>query len=654
MRPSELHINVDRKLNGAGNIDCRKWEDVYLMYISNQCPADSISIKGTLFLTDHGSKVSIHWVPHHDQDSSLSQEDRKGYEIDIKDMDFLVIRKAPCFPCRGVYLSLKSQKPYGPFEFRKGGSSSFLRSLSTLADVRRCHDDENRYIVRPRPQYNFTSNYHLPDPSARVEAEGLIGSPFSGQLGASLRNIGIHVNSIVSTILSPNLIDENIAPNNGSSEEYFAKCIAEDLQKIEAARLRTTDDEGGFAVVERRPNPIFLPPMPTVQRSLPLNMTQWKKSLDPEGRVNRPENLREIIFNGGIENDLKPIVWKYLLGYYQWTYTAEENERLKVEKSREYHILKTFWKSMSSDREARFALFRDRKCFIDKDVPRTDRKTDFYSDDSHGNLTRLSDILITYTIYNMDFGYFQGMNDLLALILYVIKDEEDSFWCFVGLMNRLESNFNGELNAVREQFNQLFSLIEIVDPTFSEYLESKSAKEMPFCFRWLLIHFKREFSYKDTMTLWEAFWTDYRTKNFHIFFAAAILLTQRDNIMNRKYDANSILKHVNELSMKIPLEDSIIRATALLGQLEQVSDSLPHSVQDIIHGQSLATSRHVNVYKEENTSCTEHSSSIYDYSPTLLNEQLEVLMDNEMFDPNKDITNQSILMIPSNSSRQFF
>ncbi|CAH8640700.1 unnamed protein product [Schistosoma mattheei] len=650
-------------MNGAGNIDCRKWEDVYLMYISNQCPADSISIKGTLFLTDHGSKVSIHWVPHHDQDSSLSQEDRKGYEIDIKDMDFLVIRKAPCFPCRGVYLSLKSQKPYGPFEFRKGGSSSFLRSLSTLADVRRCHDDENRYIVRPRPQYNFTSNYHLPDPfvqnkrhfsSARVEAEGLIGSPFSGQLGASLRNIGIHVNSIVSTILSPNLIDENIAPNNGSSEEYFAKCIAEDLQKIEAARLRTTDDEGGFAVVERRPNPIFLPPMPTVQRSLPLNMTQWKKSLDPEGRVNRPENLREIIFNGGIENDLKPIVWKYLLGYYQWTYTAEENERLKVEKSREYHILKTFWKSMSSDREARFALFRDRKCFIDKDVPRTDRKTDFYSDDSHGNLTRLSDILITYTIYNMDFGYFQGMNDLLALILYVIKDEEDSFWCFVGLMNRLESNFNGELNAVREQFNQLFSLIEIVDPTFSEYLESKSAKEMPFCFRWLLIHFKREFSYKDTMTLWEAFWTDYRTKNFHIFFAAAILLTQRDNIMNRKYDANSILKHVNELSMKIPLEDSIIRATALLGQLEQVSDSLPHSVQDIIHGQSLATSRHVNVYKEENTSCTEHSSSIYDYSPTLLNEQLEVLMDNEMFDPNKDITNQSILMIPSNSSRQFF
>lgn len=646
-------------MNGAGNSDCGKWEDVYLMSISNQYPADSISIKGTLFLTDHGSKVSIHWVPHHDQDSSLSQEDRKGYEIDIKDMDFLVIRKAPCFPCRGVYFALKLQKPYGPFEFRRGGSSSFLQSLSSLADVRRCHDDENRYIVRPRVQLNFASNYHLPDPSGRsggVGGSGLVGSPFSGQLGASLRNIGIHVNSIVTNILSPNLMDEFIAPNNPSSEEYFSRCIAEDLQKIEATRLRTTDDEGGFAVIERRPTPIFLPPMPTVQRSAPLNMNQWKKSLDSEGRVNRPENLREIIFNGGIENDLRPIVWKYLLGYYQWTYTAEENERLKVEKSREYHTLKTFWKSMSADREARFALFRDRKCFIDKDVPRTDRKTDFYGDDSRGNLTRLSDILITYTIYNMDFGYFQGMNDLLALILYVINDEEDSFWCFVGLMNRLESNFSGELNAVREQFNQLFSIIEIVDPTFSEYLESKNAKEMPFCFRWLLIHFKREFSYADIMTLWEAFWTDYRTKNFHIFFAAAVLLMQRDNIMNRKYDANCILKHVNELSMKIPLEESLIRATALLAQLEQVADSLPHSVQDTIHGQSLAMSRHVIDHKQKETSCTDYSSSLYDYSPTLLNEELEVLMGNEIFDLNKDVTNQSILMIPSdgNSSKQFF
>jgi hypothetical protein len=33
-------------------------------------------------------------------------------------------------------------------------------------------------------------------------------------------------------------------------------------------------------------------------------------------------------------------------------------------------------------------------------------------------------------------GYNQGMSDLLAPILTLIQNESDTFWCFVGLMNR--------------------------------------------------------------------------------------------------------------------------------------------------------------------------------------------------------------------------
>ena len=31
-------------------------------------------------------------------------------------------------------------------------------------------------------------------------------------------------------------------------------------------------------------------------------------------------------------------------------------------------------------------------------------------------------------------GYVQGMSDLLSPILFVMDDEADAFWCFVGLM----------------------------------------------------------------------------------------------------------------------------------------------------------------------------------------------------------------------------
>ena len=34
-------------------------------------------------------------------------------------------------------------------------------------------------------------------------------------------------------------------------------------------------------------------------------------------------------------------------------------------------------------------------------------------------------------------GYVQGMSDLLSPILYVMNNEVDAFWCFVGFMDRV-------------------------------------------------------------------------------------------------------------------------------------------------------------------------------------------------------------------------
>ena len=36
-------------------------------------------------------------------------------------------------------------------------------------------------------------------------------------------------------------------------------------------------------------------------------------------------------------------------------------------------------------------------------------------------------------------GYVQGMNDLLSPILYLMDDESDAFWCFVGFMETMVS-----------------------------------------------------------------------------------------------------------------------------------------------------------------------------------------------------------------------
>ncbi len=43
---------------------------------------------------------------------------------------------------------------------------------------------------------------------------------------------------------------------------------------------------------------------------------------------------------------------------------------------------------------------------------------------------------MNYAAYCPTMGYNQGMSDLLAPILTLIQNESDTFWCFVGLMNR--------------------------------------------------------------------------------------------------------------------------------------------------------------------------------------------------------------------------
>lgn len=96
---------------------------------------------------------------------------------------------------------------------------------------------------------------------------------------------------------------------------------------------------------------------------------------------------------------------------------------------------------MSEDQESRFADFRERKNLVEKDVSRTDRAHSFFQGESNANVEMLYDILMTYCMYNFDLGYVQGMSDLLSPILIIMENEADAFWCFVGFIRRVVSDY---------------------------------------------------------------------------------------------------------------------------------------------------------------------------------------------------------------------
>ncbi len=66
------------------------------------------------------------------------------------------------------------------------------------------------------------------------------------------------------------------------------------------------------------------------------------------------------------------------------------------------------------------------------------------------------------------------------------------------------------------QLTLLIELLKTLDPEFYSYLDAKDSGNLFFCFRWLLIWFKREFAFTEVMGLWEVLWTDLPCQNFHL------------------------------------------------------------------------------------------------------------------------------------------
>ncbi|KAJ3161491.1 GTPase activating protein [Geranomyces michiganensis] len=354
----------------------------------------------------------------------------------------------------------------------------------------------------------------------------------------------------------------------------------------------------------------------------PLSAEQWTSWYGPDGRLTRSEQeIKAVVFAGGVENDVRVDVWKYLLKVYPFTSTEAERAEISKRKRAQYEDIKSSWQSIYNDAaraEAALAAaaaaasqphlvsnrtttqagdekedadvvtkIRERKYRVDKDVVRTDRTVPFFAgtddecgDDASGatpktpgdmhdvvsasgNLAMLSNVLVTYTMYgDFELGYVQGMNDLLAPVLVVMRDEADAFWCFVEFMEMMKPNFYRDQSGMRTQLRHLELLIKFMDPYLYSHMESTDSINLFCCFRWLLILFKREFEFSDCMRLWETLWACPLTKNMHLFVAFAILNRERRELLG-KVAFDETLKFINDLSTRIHLESTLERAEVL-------------------------------------------------------------------------------------------
>ena len=125
------------------------------------------------------------------------------------------------------------------------------------------------------------------------------------------------------------------------------------------------------------------------------------------------------------------------------------------------------------------------------------------------------------------------------------------------------------------------------------FLKEIEISNLFFCFRWLLVWFKREFEWEDVIELWEILWTNYLTDKMILFITLAVIDTHRNKLLNElnQFDdvlrvrcihglvyiwTNIFLQYINDLTGHIDLRRTLERAEVLFYQFERKVRAMQH------------------------------------------------------------------------------
>ncbi|XP_074870473.1 TBC1 domain family member 16 isoform X2 [Carettochelys insculpta] len=311
-----------------------------------------------------------------------------------------------------------------------------------------------------------------------------------------------------------------------------------------------------------------------------LDVTAWLNHLNEAGQVEEEYKLRKAIFFGGIDVSIRGEVWPFMLRYYSHESTSEEREALRVQKRKEYFEIQQKRLSMTPEEHEEF--WRNVQFTVDKDVVRTDRSNQFFRGEDNPNVETMRRILLNYAVHSPTIGYSQGMSDLVAPVLAEVRDESDTFWCFVGLMQNTIFISSPRDEDMEKQLMYLRELLRLMHLRFYQHLVAlgEDGLQMLFCHRWILLCFKREFPDAEALRMWEACWAHYQTDYFHLFICVAIVVIYGDDVIEQQLPADQMLLHFGNLAMHMNGELVLRKARSLLYQF-RLLPRIPCSLHDL-------------------------------------------------------------------------
>ncbi|CAI0383768.1 unnamed protein product [Linum tenue] len=156
---------------------------------------------------------------------------------------------------------------------------------------------------------------------------------------------------------------------------------------------------------------------------------------------------------------------------------------------------------------------------IDHDLPRTFPGHPWLdTPEGHAALRR---VLVGYSFRDSDVGYCQGLNYVAALLLLVMKTEEDAFWMLAVLLeNVLVSDcYTNNLSGCHVEQRVFKDLLAKQCPRIAAHLDSLEFDVSLVATEWFLCLFSKSLPSETTLRVWDVLFYEGAKVLFHVALA---------------------------------------------------------------------------------------------------------------------------------------
>ncbi|XP_010270118.1 PREDICTED: growth hormone-regulated TBC protein 1-like isoform X1 [Nelumbo nucifera] len=179
---------------------------------------------------------------------------------------------------------------------------------------------------------------------------------------------------------------------------------------------------------------------------------------------------------------------------------------------------------------------------IDHDLPRTFPGHPWLdTPEGHAALRR---VLVVYSFRDSNVGYCQGLNYVAALLLLVMKTEEDAFWMLAVLLEDVlvTDCYTDNLSGCHVEQRVFKDLLTQKCPRIAAHLEALEFDVSLVATEWFLCLFSKSLPSETTMRVWDVLFNEGAKVLFHVALAIFKMKEEELLLTNQIGDVLSIIQ----------------------------------------------------------------------------------------------------------------